>query len=140
MGNVTFEDFTVEIKGRLEDLSPAILEEVGGELDSAVKRNNTRVRSGKTKNSWRHEITQREEDFHVTIGSPEQNAIWEEFGTGDYALNGDGRKGGWAYVDEEGELVFTHGKRPIRPLWNAFNELRDKLIQRIQDAFREELS
>ena len=24
-----------------------------------------------------------------------ENAIWEEFGTGEYALNGDGRKGKW---------------------------------------------
>ena len=47
-------------------------------------------------------------------------AIWEEFGTGEYALHGDGRKGGWFYEDEKGVGHFTHGKQPKRPLHNAF--------------------
>lgn len=139
MSQVTFQDFTLEIKGLLEDLAPAVLEEVGGELASAVKRN-TAVKTGKTKDSWRHEVTQRGQDYQVAVGSPLENAIWEEFGTGDYALHGGGRKGGWAYVDEDGKWVFTHGKRPKRPLWNAINDNQARLIQHIQDAFRRELS
>lgn len=73
------------------------------------------------------------------VGSPLENAVWEEFGTGDYALNGNGRKGGWAYEDDYGEWHFTHGKRPRRALHNAFETKKSALIRRAEEIMKSEL-
>lgn len=76
----------------------------------------------------------------ATIGNPEENAIWEELGTGEYALEGKGRKGGWFYKDEKGEGHFTYGKKPMRMLHNAFVTKKNTVIkafeQHIKDKFR----
>ena len=54
------------------------------------------------------------------IGSSDQNAIWEEFGTGEHALQGNGRKGGWSYQDEKGDWHYTTGKKPSRAFFKAY--------------------
>ena len=135
MADVKFIDNTVKVINAIEERSEAVLEEVAGELESQVKRN-TRVRSGKTKNSWQHKVSLEGTEYTATIGSDYENAIWEEFGTGEYALQGNGRKGGWFYVDEKGDGHFTHGKKPSRALFNAFTSLKSKIINHIQDKFK----
>lgn len=135
MADVKFIDNTVKVMNAIEERSEAVLEEVAGELESQVKRN-TRVRSGKTKNSWQHKVNHEGTTYTATVGSDYENAIWEEFGTGDYALEGNGRKGGWFYVDEKGDGHFTHGKKPSRALFNAYTSLKSKIINHIQNAFK----
>ena len=126
---VKFHDFTVQVKGAIDDRINIVLEECAGELESQVKRN-TRVDTGKTKNSFRHRV---DDDSHTAyIGSDEENAIWEEFGTGEHALEGNGRKGGWFYVDEKGDGHFTHGKKPSRAFWKAYTSMKNAIIKRIQ--------
>lgn len=141
MSDVKFEDNTIEVMGVIADLAYRSLEEVTGELESAVKRN-TAVDSGQTKNSWQHKVTgsMMAGEYRGTVGSDYQNAIWEEFGTGEYALHGDGRKGGWRYEDERGEWHFTRGKAPKRAFWKAYTTMKPKLIKRIQDIFKGGLS
>lgn len=130
---VEFHDYTINVKGVMDDRINAVLEECAGELESQVKRN-SRVDTGKTKNSFRHKV---DDAAHIAyIGSSDENAIWEEFGTGEYALHGDGRKGGWAYMDAKGDWHFTHGKRPSRAFWNAFTSTKNKIIKRIQDFMK----
>ena len=130
---VEFHDFSIKVKAAMDDKINAVLEECAGELESQTKRN-SRVKTGKTKNSFQHKVV--ESDHIAYIGSNEENAIWEEFGTGEHALNGDGRKGGWAYVDEKGERHFTYGKKPSRAFWNAYNSLKSAITKRIQDSLK----
>lgn len=133
MADVIFEDFTIEVEGAIDDKINAVLEECAGELESQVTRN-TREDTGKTKNSWKHHV---DDDTHTaTIGSNYENAIWEEFGTGEHALKGNGRKGGWAYKDAKGDWHYTHGKKPSRAFWNAFVALKNKIIAHIQNALK----
>ena len=133
MADVKFEDNTIRILKEMEDNINAVLEECAGEMESQVKRN-TRVDTSQTKNNWRHHV---DTSKHVaTIGNPLENAIWEEFGTGEYALEGNGRKGGWAYVDEEGNGHFTHGKTPSRAFHHAYTALKNPIINRIQEAMK----
>lgn len=140
MAGVKFEDFTVEVKQAIAQLAQVVLEEVAGEMESQVKRN-TAVDTGQTKNSWTHNVKSSEDEHVATVGSPMENAIWEEFGTGEYALNGDGRKGGWAYKDPKtGNIVWTRGKRPRRALHRAYTTLKPKMIRYMQSKFKEELS
>lgn len=134
MADVKFEDYTIEVKNAMDDRINAVLEECAGELESQVKRN-TRVDTGKTKNSFRHRVDDESHTAH--IGSDYENAIWEEFGTGEHALEGNGRKGGWAYEDPRtGETIWTHGKRPSRAFWNAYTSLKNKIIKHIQEFMK----
>lgn len=131
---VEFHDYTIKVKEAMDDGIIAVLEECAGELESQAKRN-SRVDTGKTKNSFRHKVVDSEHTAY--IGSDDENAIWEEFGTGEYALNCDGRKGGWAYEDPKtGETIWTYGKTPSRAFWNAYTTMKDKIINRIQNFFK----
>lgn len=131
--SVEFHDYTIKVKEVMDDRINAVLEECAGELESQVKRN-SRVKTSKTKNSFRHKVVDAE---HIAyIGSNDENAIWEEFGTGEHALKGNGRKGGWAYQDEKGDWYFTHGKKPSRAFWKAYTSLKNKLINRIKEFMK----
>lgn len=133
MADVVFEDFTVKVVDAIDDKINAVLEECAGELESQVKRN-SRVDTGKTKNSFRHHV---DDEKHVaTIGSSDENAIWEEFGTGEYALKGNGRKGGWSYKNAKGDWYHTYGKKPSRAFFKAFTSLKNKLISKIQNSLK----
>lgn len=71
------------------------------------------------------------------VYSPLEYAPYQEFGTGLFAENGNGRKTGWAYEDEKtGETIFTRGNRPHPFLRPAVNENKDKIIQIIKGALK----
>ena len=54
------------------------------------------------------------------IGSSLKYSIWQEFGTGEYALEGNGRKGGWVYKSsKDGKFYKTYGVKPQRMLYKA---------------------
>ncbi len=133
MADVIFEDFSINVMDAIDNKVNAVLEECAGELESQVKRN-SRVDTGKTKNSFRHHV---DDEKHIaTIGSSDENAIWEEFGTGEYALQGNGRKGGWAYKDAKGDWHYTTGKKPSRAFFKAFTSLKNKIITKIQNSLK----
>ena len=77
-----------EVRAEFRRTAVAWLHEACGELASAV-RNNQRVRTGRTRQSWRYVVD--EEKLEGCVASDSENAVWEEFGTGEYALNGNGR-------------------------------------------------
>jgi hypothetical protein len=131
-----FKDNRVEVEGAMSTALHNAVLEASAELVSQTARN-TAVDTGQLKGSWAANVTESEDGCTAVIGSPLENAIWEEFGTGEYALEGNGRKGGWFYVDEKGDGHFTHGKHPRRPFWKAYNSLKNKLIKHMQEIFKE---
>jgi hypothetical protein len=164
MAKVEFHDYTIKVKEAIADIAFSSLEEAAGELESQVKRN-TRVASSDTKNSWKHRVTgsMMADQYEAQIGSPLENAIWEEFGTGEHALDGKGRRGGyWVYVKgsskksktgktytlQEAKRVvaimrkkgldayYTNGKKPSRALYKAYTSMKNKIIKMIQDRFK----
>lgn len=130
---VEFKGFSIEVKDAIGERIIQYLYEAGGEMVSQVKRR-TPVDTGQLEGSWRYDID--DDGKKCTIGSPLENAIWTEFGTGEHALNGDGRKGGWVYVDAKGNGHFTRGKPPKRCLHNAFTANKDKLIKRAEQVLK----
>ena len=132
--SVEFQDFSVQVKEAVGEKAAQFLEEAVAEIESAAKRN-SRVDTGQLKGSWDHQVNESAQE--ATIGSPLQNAIWEEFGTGEYATGGDGRKGGWYYVDSEGNGHFTHGKKPNHTLQKAFDSTKAAIIRRAKQIFGE---
>jgi hypothetical protein len=130
--SVEFTDNSMEVKAALESAVEQFLEEAGGELESQAMRNQTRVDTGQTKGGWTHIV----DDKKVTIGNPLENAIWEEFGTGEYSIKG-GRKGGWVYRDKRtGKFYKTRGKTALRPLHNAFTANKSKIIRRAEQILK----
>lgn len=132
MADVKFENFSIQVKDAMEDAIVQYLNEAAGELVRQAARSSP-ASTGQLKNSWAANID--EGSSTATIGSPLENAIWNEFGTGEYALNGDGRKGGWVYKDEDG-FHFTLGKSPNRTLYKAFIKLKPKLIKRAEEVLK----
>ena len=130
-----YKDNSIKVLNSMNSKVVAALEECVGELESQVKRN-TRVDTGQLKSSWQHNISSEDDKHTANIGSPLENAIWEEFGTGEYALHGNGRKGGWFYEDAKGDGHFTYGKKPSRAFHKAYTSLKSKIIKHIQNSLK----
>lgn len=99
------------------------------------------VDTGNLRGSIHHVVN--EQDLSVRIGTPVEYAPYIEFGTGEYAENGQGRKGGWFYVtdrpvvagwlrplyqNKDGKYVyFTYGSKPQPFLRPAILENKDAI-------------
>lgn len=131
------DDFKIEftnnakaIKNLLNGECEQALTDCGQILKSNV-RDLTRIKTGQTKRSFDYLLADKGSELEVKVGSPLENAIWEEFGTGEYALEGNGKKGGWYYEDEKGEGHFTHGKTPSRALYYALKNCKNAIKSRL---------
>ena len=155
-GDWEFEDNSVKILRALDEVGQQWLEDATRILHRQVVQN-SRVDTGQTKSSWKKVI----EGDKGIVGSTSENAVWEEFGTGHYAVNGDGKKGAW-YVPVEkvlgkkkptfnGKVVIvygknnqayykTNGKKPNRALQNAKNSTEKKIQKRLEQLIKENLS
>lgn len=138
MGNVEFTDNRIKVEAALDDAVIAFLYEAAGEVEAQTKRAQTRVDTGQTKGAWTHHVD--EDKGEAVIGNPLENAIWEEYGTGEYALKGNGRKKPWVYKDERGNWHTTHGKKPLRPLQKAFDKTKSKIIKRLGSILNQTFS
>lgn len=134
MADVNFEDYSMQVISKITQKAIAALYEGGGELASQVKRGSL-VNTGQLKNSWDYDID--EAELKATVGSPLENAIWNEFGTGQYALSGNGRKTPWKYKDHKGTWHTTTGKKPQRTFNNAFVKFKPKFQKIVQLKFKE---
>ena len=132
--SVVFKDFSKIVLDKIHETGETFLEEVGGEVESQTKQH-TKVDTGKTKNSWEHVVNT--DKMEVQIGSRYKNALWEELGTGIYALNGDGRKTKWVYRTEDGKFHATVGKKPRRALYRAFESKKNLIIREAKRRFKE---
>ncbi len=106
---VEFQDFSVKVTEAMEDALIAGLYEAAGELENRTIDNSRQGHKygGKYATElWQHQVD--EGALEARIGSPHEAGYWEEFGTGELALHGDGRKGWWVYV--EGQESGSGGK------------------------------
>lgn len=134
MGEILFKDYSDKVIAKIKEIGVAWLEEASGEIESQTKQN-TRVDTGKTKGSWEHIV--HAEKLEAEVGSRYKNAVWEEFGTGIYSINGKGRTDvSWAYQDASGKWHRTKGKKPSRAFFNAYNSLKNKIIKLAQRKYR----
>lgn len=134
MGEILFKDYSDDVKKMIMQLGVSWLYEASGEIKSQVQQN-TRVDTGQTKASWNYVVD--EKKLEAQIGSRMENAIWEEFGTGIHALNGNGRKDvPWVYKDENGQWHRTKGKKPSRAFHFAYQTMKPRVIRSAQEKFR----
>ena len=132
--SVKFNDFSRIVLQKIQETGEQFLEEVGGEVEAQTKQN-TKVDTGKTKGSWEHVVNA--EKMELQIGSRYKNALWEELGTGKYALNGDGRKTKWVYRTDDGKFHATVGKKPRRALYKAYESKKNLIIREARRRFKE---
>ena len=159
---VTFEDNSENCKNAIKASALAFLHEIGGEIRSQADRNSRR-KSSQTAGSYQYKVD--EDALAVHIGSDYWNAIYEEFGTGEHAINGGGRKGYWVYVydkdkkpqapkggknytlheaikvreklKKEGlDAHITKGKTANRPLLRAFTATKGSLMSIAEKYFK----
>ena len=161
--SVEFQDFSVQVKDALDEAVTAYLYEAAGELEAQTVRNSRqgkRYRGKMATALWKHEVDENKQ--MATIGSTHEEAYWEELGTGEYALNKDGRKGWWVYVEgndspssnqkyyteQEAKQTAafmrsqgldahaTNGIEPNRPLHRAFVGMKAALIRRAEEVLK----
>lgn len=73
----------------------------------------------------------------ATVGNPLQNAIWEEFGTGEYALEGDGRKTPWRYKDEKDIGIIQEVSIHAECYTKRSQRLRNRYKKALEDKLKE---
>lgn len=91
------------------------LEVVGKYIDDSAKLL-VPVDTARLRDSINHKVI--ESELSVISGTNVEYGPYIEFGTGEFAESGQGRKGGWFYTDAEGNGHFTLGNKPqpfLRP-------------------------
>ena len=74
----------------------------------------------------------------AVIGTNTEYGPYVEFGTGLYAIDGNGRKTPWIYTDEAtGEKIWTVGQYPQPFLYPAFAENKDYVKRAIAKSVKD---
>lgn len=120
---VMFKNNSMECKKLIGQAGIKWLYEACGEVQAKTNRTSRR-RTSETAESF--EIKVDEVNMIGYVGSNKKNAIWEEFGTGDHAIDengnpsGKGRKGGWW-------IKVGYGENEIAPdVANSYNWVKTK--------------
>lgn len=132
--SVQFQDFSIQVKDAIDEKVERFLYE-SAELVTDQAAQITPVQTGQLKGSWKYSVDLGRKE--AKVGSPLENAIWNEFGTGEHALHGDGRKGGWSYQDDAGYWHHTKGKTPNRTLQKTFDAKKNSIINFARQLFGE---
>jgi len=118
---------TIDIAGAVEFIEQQEIDkltEIGQTLVSNMSAI-TPTKSGNLKGSMVSMVDK--EKKSVLAGTPVDYAAYEEFGTGEYAEDGNGRKGGWVYSDAEGNFHHTYGNKPARMVRDGLNNSIDTI-------------
>lgn len=125
---IKFTDNTSKAKATLKKSSEQAVEKALLILESQIKANAS-VSTGALRDSIKHQSEWVGDIIWGKVGSPLMYAIYVEFGTGEFAENGAGRKGGWSYRDSSGEWFFTWGMSPQKFMRRAFRTKKNQVKQ-----------
>ena len=135
--SVKFTDNSAKVINNIEKKAIAFLEEAKATF-SAQAADNSPVDTGALKKSFVTDSIVVDKEHTAYIGSSLEYAVYQEYGTGEYALEGNGRQGGWVYKDPKtGERRFTRGTKPKRMLYHAFQSKKEKVKRRGREIFGE---
>jgi len=162
---VHLEDFSFEVKAKINESTIAWLYETANEIESQAKRIcqlDDESGGKQLKGSYDSQVD--EGKGEAKIGSPLESAFWEEWGTGEYAAHGDGRKGWWIYIPGQAsmgggqtyatkeeaedmaafiraaydkEAIVTNGRQPNYTLEKAFKKTEPKAKARLESILKE---
>lgn len=160
--DVEFTDNSVKVKAELNKALVAFLREASAEIKTQAERNTPVGESSQLRRSWDTVVDPGQ--MQAIIGNTLEYAIYQELGTGEYALEGKGRKGYWVYVKDGStggttrstksytlaeakrimaylrkkglEAYYTKGTRPKRMLYKAFVMWKPKVEARAKQIFK----
>lgn len=84
------------------------------------------VDTGDLRNSITHEV----DDGVGIVGTNKEYAPYVEFGTGIFAVEGNGRDTPWSYQDDEGNWHTTIGQKP-QPFLEPAARIKKKLVIKV---------
>lgn len=155
--SVELKDNSIKVKAALNDAIINWLHQAAEVIESQAKQNTVVGATTDTENEWGFAVD--ESKGEAIIGNKIENAIWEEFGTGDYALE-KRRNTPWyvpvdGYVGKKrpsynGKVVIvygkngkafykTNGKKPRRMLHNAFETKRSAIVKEAERIIKAEM-
>ena len=115
-----WESVLPRIAVELDAIDEAWLAETAESIQGKAKEY-VRVDTGKTRGSY--DVKLIKDEKKALVGSGEDNAIYEEYGTGIHAENGMGRKTPWRFKTKDGTWRWTRGKTATRPLRNGYEDV-----------------
>lgn len=130
-----FVSYRKEVEQQMEEIAARGMEKVLMLIRSAAK-SLTPVNTGQLRDRLDYQLRMVNGKVVGIVGSPDMYAIYVEFGTGEFAENGSGRKGGWAYQDPSGEWFFTWGQDPQPFLRPAFKQNKKQIIDILGKEYR----
>lgn len=163
---VEFKDFSINVAAALDDTTLAWLVETANEVTSHAQRNCKMEDDAGKRLKGSYNNTVDDGKGRADIGTPLEEGFWEEWGTGEYAAHGDGRKGWWVYIKGEAsqgggkayntreeaeeaaaflrkvknlDAVVTNGRRPNYTLEHAFEAVKNPAIAQLERMLKERL-
>lgn len=137
MADFRLEDYSKERSADLESAAIKALTKVGLIVESSAK-SKARFDTGQLRDGIDSKVKPNGTETVVMVGSNDDHFVFNEFGTGEFAENGQGRKGGWFYEDEAGNGHFTRGMTPQPMIRPAFRENVENAKTIIANTFKEE--
>ena len=131
-----FTDNSKKVKGQMDDAMFRALESAALIVEASAKALAPVGDSGELRDKIDHSITNTSDGPEAKIGSPLDYAMYVEYGTGEFAENGAGRKGGWSYQTPDGEWHHTNGMSPQPFLRPAFKRNKDKIREIVGKEFK----
>lgn len=131
--SIKVTDNSAEVLAALQDQAEAALEAVGNQAVShskSIVTAESRVDTGALRNSINHLVSMDEQAVYV--GTNQEYAIYNEYGTGIYLDGGGGRQSPWSYKDKRGKWHRTRGMKPIHFLRDAIAKHLDEYKQIIE--------
>lgn len=93
------------------------------------------VNTGDLRNSITHEV---HNDVGI-VGTNKEYAPYVEFGTGIFAVEGNGRDTPWSYQDDKGEWHTTVGQKPQPFLETAIQTKKKLVIKEFNDEITRQI-
>lgn len=131
-----FTDNSKKVKGQMDDTMFRALESAALIVEASAKALAPVGDSGELRDKIDHNVTDGINGPEAKIGSPLDYAMYVEYGTGEFAENGAGRKGGWSYQTPDGEWHHTNGMSPHPFLRPAFKRNKDKIREIVGKEFK----
>lgn len=110
--NVKFEDHSKEVLDALHEAAQRAMEACGQTAEGYAKKLAPVGDTGNLRNSIAHKVVADKPKYEAIVGTDVEYGVYQELGTGVYAVNGDGRKTPWVYKDDNGNWHRTVGNKP----------------------------
>lgn len=130
-----FVDNSKKIKNQIFNTGEGGMEEALLFIESQAKAL-AAVDTGEMRDKIDHKISSKKKKIEGQVGSPNEHAIYNEFGTGEHATKGNGRKDGWVYRGKDGRFYFTRGQKAQPFMRPAFRRNRKKIEELIGGKYK----